>query len=187
MYYYLHGLVTMHLNNAIIIETHGIGYEVMVAHPYEFPIGEIMFVYVVYHAFEDEQYFVGFKLLEEKMLYEKLISVKGIGPKTALNCLAVTSLDNLKGAIDRADINFLTKIPGLGKKSASQIILDLQGKLKLDEFPTQIENKNLILAIDGLKSLGFKEREITEALNEYQGQNLSAEEYIKYALIKLQK
>lgn len=187
MYYYLHGLITMHTRDRIIVECHGVGYDILVAHPDEFPIGEMLFVFTCYFSNENEQYLVGFKTLEEKKLFEALISVKGIGPKTALNALGSTSSVRLKMAIDDADQNFLMKLPGIGKKNAGQIILDLKGKLDDAFLSLQEEDKNLLAAKDALKSLGFKENEIKEAMKDIAQRGLTMEEYTRLALRNLKK
>ena len=188
MYYYLHGIVALHTKSSIVIECGGVGYDVLVTHPDEFPIGEILFVYVCYISNENEQYFVGFKTMKEKDLYLALTSVKGIGPKTALSCLSATSCDRLSQAIEDADDVFLMRLPGIGKKSASQIILDLKGKLTMmiseDSYTL---SKNMDIAKEGLKTMGFKEKEIKEALKQIQDKNLSPEEYIRIALTSLYK
>lgn len=183
MYYYLHGIIALHTKNSIVIECGGVGYDVLVTHVDEFPIGETLFVYVCYVHNENEEYFVGFKTLKEKELYLALTSVKGIGPKTALSCLSTTSCDRLSDAIERADDVFLMRLPGVGKKSASQIILDLKGKLTMmvsEESYTL--SKNMDLAKEALKSMGFKEKEIKDALSQIQDKDLSAEDYIRIAL-----
>ncbi len=188
MYYYLHGLISFHTANSVIVECSGVGYDVIVSHPEEFPIGETMFVYVCYIFNENEQYFVGFKTLEEKKLYLALTSVKGIGPKTALNAMGQTSVGRLSDAINQADDVFLTRLPGIGKKSASQIILDLKGKLTMLESENDITlNKNMELALQGLKNYGFKDKEIKTALLSIQEKDLSPEEYLKKALSLLSK
>ncbi len=187
MYYYLHGLVTFHTKDEIIIECAGVGYDVIVPHVDEFPIGENLFVFVSYIHSENDEYFVGFKTIEELKMYNALTSVKGIGPKTALNALSSTSVGRLSQAIDNAEEVFLMRLPGIGKKNASQIILDLRGKLTLLDNSATTLNKEMDAAKEGLKNLGFKEKEIKGALLSINDNNLSADEYLKKALTYLQK
>lgn len=186
MYYYLHGLIAFHTEGSIVIECSGVGYDVMVSHPDEFPIGETLFVYVSLIQNEKEQFFVGFKTLEEKKMYLSLTSVKGIGPKTAMQALSSTSVERLSNAIENSDSAFLTRLPGIGKKSASQLILDLKGKLMMLDVSKTL-NKEMDTAKEGLKSLGFKESEIKDMLNQISDPNLSADEYLKKALNLLNK
>ncbi len=185
MYYYLHGIITLHTSDSLVVECGGVGYDVMVAHPEDFPIGETMFVYVSLVSNENESYFVGFQTLQEKKMYLALTSVKGIGPKTALTCLSSTSVERLADAIENQDSSFLMRLPGIGKKSASQLILDLKGKLLLLDASSKTLNKEMDTAREGLKSLGFKEAEINEALNQISENDLTADQYLKKALLLL--
>lgn len=188
MYYYLHGMVTFHTKDSIVVECSGVGYDVLVSHVDEFEIGETYFVFTSYFFNENEQYLVGFKTLQEKELFNALISVKGIGVKTALSCLSSTSVERLSMAIENSDDTFLMRLPGIGKKSASQIILDLKNKLTMFSSQSSFTlNKNMDIALEGLKNYGFKEKEIKEALSSINDKNLSAEEYLRLALSYLSK
>ena len=160
MYYYFHGMITMHTNNSIVVECNGVGYECMVSHPEDFPIGETMFVFTCFYVHEDEQYLVGFKTMEEKTFYQRLTSVSGVGSKTAMNILANSSVDRLSTAIEKSDQTYLMSLPGVGKKTASQIILDLKGKLVVPVNSRSFSEKNMELAFEGLKGLGLPFREI---------------------------
>jgi holliday junction DNA helicase RuvA len=187
MYYYLHGMITFHIEDKIVVECSGVGYDVLVSHTDDFPIGETLFVYVCHIQNENESYFVGFKTMEEKKMFLSLTSVKGIGPKTALQALSATSVERLANAIDHSDSAFLMRLPGIGKKSASQLILDLKGKLMLFDGSAKTLNKEMDVAKEGLKSLGFKESEINKALASINETNLSAQDYMKVALQLLNK
>jgi Holliday junction DNA helicase RuvA len=111
-----------------------------------------------------------------------LTSVKGIGPKTALTALSSTSVERLANAIENSDTAFLMRLPGIGKKSAGQLILDLKGKLMMLDTTSRTLNAEMDVAKDGLKSLGFKESEIKNALAQINETNLSADEYLRLAL-----
>lgn len=184
MYYYLHGIVTLHFDSSIVIECSSIGYDLLVAHVEDFPIGELQFVYVCYYSNENEQYLVGFKSLHEKELFLKLTSVKGLGPKTALNIFKVSTVDRIETAIKENDENYLISLPSIGRKTATQIILDLKGKLVSSSI---LNEKNVSLAYDGLIQLGFKDKEIKDALNKINNKNLTVEEYISLALKEMSK
>ena len=177
----------MHLKNSIVIECNGIGYECLVTHPEDFPIAESIFVYVCQIFNENENYLIGFKTLAEKKLFTLLTSVKGIGPKSALNALSYTSAERLSRAIHDADELFLMKIPGLGRKSASQIILDLRGKLDVDTLTYFDKGKNFDTIMSALKNLGFKDKEIKDVLLNHNFSNISIEEGVSLALRILNK
>ena len=149
-------------------------------------MGQVTTVYTSFYVREDEQFLVGFKTFYEKQIFNKLISVKGVGPKTAISALGGTTPEQLVSAIDRSDILFLKKLASICPKAASQIILDLRGKLTFSA-ETKTGDKNLDEAIDALKQFGFKANEITVAINKITERDLSTEEYIRKALSLLSR
>ncbi len=185
MYFYLKGKIALHQKGSIVIDVNGVGYEVFVSHPEDYPIGQVMLVYTVFYVREDEQFLVGFSSFEEKILFSKLISVKGIGPKTAISCLGSTTPSKLADAINNSNLMFLMTLNGIGKKAASQIVLDLRGKLTLQD--TKTGDKELDDAVEGLKSFGFTKKEITDAISKIPQRGLKAEEYISMILPMLSR
>ena len=165
MYDYIIGKVTYIKNNAVVVENNGIGYLIYVSNPYSFEINKDYKEYIYQHITEDENSLYGFKTIEEKELFLKLISVKGLGCKMALPILAVGQIDGIMDAIERENILYLKKFPKIGDKLAKQIILDLKGKLEFigvgisdDEVETEQELKEVLLG------LGYKEKEIIPVL-----------------------
>ena len=188
MYYYLKGTIVEQGENYIVIDVGGIGYQVLVMHPLDFPLFELVLVYVAHIVREDEEYFVGFKDLQEKKVFNQLISVKGIGPRTALTALRGISIDEFIACIQNEDIKRLKKLEGIGPKAASQIILDLQGVLALEEVqPTTKLNKAQEDAKIALKNLGFKVKDIEECLKKIDDDTLKTEEYITLVLRTIRK
>ncbi|MCI2068837.1 MAG: Holliday junction branch migration protein RuvA [Bacilli bacterium] len=183
MYFYLKGEIALHQKNSIVIDVNGVGYQVMVSHPEDYPIGERMLVYTFFFVREDDQFLVGFKTFEEKMLFAKLISVKGVGPKTAIAALGSSSPEKLAEAINNSNLLYLTSLNGVGNKAASQIILDLRGKITL--YETKTGDEELDDALEGLKSFGFSKKEITDALSKIPERGLKASDYISRALVFL--
>ena len=186
MYFYLEGIITLHQKDSIVVDCHGVGYQVFVSHPEDYELGSVQKVYTAFYIREDEQFLVGFKTFEEKQLFNKLVSVKGVGPKTAISALGGTTPDALIDAIDRNDVLFLRKLPAIGPKAANQIILDLRGKLAYAN-KTKTGNKNMDEAMEGLKSFGFKQSEIDSAFFNISEQDLTTEEYIRKALNLLRR
>jgi holliday junction DNA helicase RuvA len=180
MYFYLKGKIALHQKNSIVIDVNGVGYQVFVSHPEDYTVGSEMLVYTVFYVREDEQFLVGFKTFEEKQLFSRLISVKGVGPKTAINALGSTTPEKLTEAINSSNLLFLQSLDGVGPKAASQICLDLRGKLTLQDSKTG--DKELDDAIEGLKSFGFTKKEITDAVAKIPERGLTAEQYISKAL-----
>ncbi len=184
MYYSFTGKIIDVSNDSIAIDVNGIAFELFVARPLEWQVGTetTVYSYEVYN--ENDHYLVGFSTKMEKDAFKSLIQVKGIGPKTAINALSATTPDELFRAISASNTSYLKKLPGIGPKAASQIILDLKGKLA---SPTN-KNANDERYEDvraALKSMGFKVKDIDVALSSINEPNLSTEDILRAALLKL--
>ncbi|MGM9923747.1 MAG: Holliday junction branch migration protein RuvA [Bacillus sp. (in: firmicutes)] len=199
MYDYIKGTVEFIAPQYIVIENGGIGYRIMTPNPFIFSVnGKQECVYTYHYVREDLVALYGFKTREEKALFEKLLNVTGIGPKGALAILASGQVAQVVQAIENEDDKFLVKFPGVGKKTASQMILDLKGKLENivpDYFPNLFNdvevmpttNEQLEEAMEALKALGYSDREITKVSKVLQKEIKTTEEYIKMALQLLLK
>ena len=183
MYGYIKGIVTEIESSYIILENNNIGYLIYVANPYSFQIDNEYKVYTYTQIKEDEHLLYGFKEKEEKDLFLKLISVKGLGCKMALPILATGSISGIADAIDRENILYLKKFPKIGDKVARQIILDLKGKLTVSGNVPVNNNNELV---DVLLSLGYKNLEIKKVIPNVK-QDLSLEDQVKEALKLLLK
>lgn len=183
MYGYIKGIVTEIESSYIILENNNIGYLIYVANPYSFQIDNEYKVYTYTQIKEDEHLLYGFKEKEEKDLFLKLISVKGLGCKMALPILATGSINGIADAIDRENILYLKKFPKIGDKVARQIILDLKGKLTVSGNVPVNNNNELV---DVLLSLGYKNPEIKKVIPNVK-QDLSLEDQVKEALKLLLK
>ena len=187
MYDYIKGIITDIKSNAIVLENNNIGYLVYVSNPYSYEIDSEYKVYIYQQITEDSNSLYGFKSVEEKELFLKLISVKGLGCKMALPILAVGSIDGIMDAIERENILYLKKFPKIGDKLAKQIILDLKGKLgyvsngiSMDKVETENELREVLLG------LGYKDKEINPILVKVNN-TLSIEEQVREALKLLLK
>ena len=185
MIYSLNGIIVERDSEKIAVDLGDIAYEVFVPRPEEFLLGEKTKVYIHEVLTQDDHYLAGFQTKLEKEAFQSLIQVKGIGPKTALSALSGTTPELLFQAIENSDAKYLKKLPGIGPKAASQIILDLQGKL-VQEEPKK-EGKNFPEVRAGLKSLGFKVKEIDDAIALLGDQKLSNDEALRLALRSLRK
>lgn len=183
MFEYIKGKIDNIESNYIILDNNGVGYKVYTASPYSFNINEEYKVYIYQHIREDENTLFGFKTIEEKKLFLKLIDVKGLGPKMALPMLATGSINGIIDAIERENILYLKKFPKIGDKVARQIILDLKGKLVLNDNIVSTVNDELI---DALVSLGYKNADIKKVVNKIDD-SLTIENQIKEALKLLLK
>lgn len=199
MYDYIKGIITRVTPEYITLEQGGIGWQIMTPNPYAFhQTEEIQQVFTYLHVREDMQWLLGFKSLEQRELFKKLITVSGIGPKGALAILASGIPSQVIGAIEREDEAFLVQFPGVGKKTARQMILDLKGKLgdlfTEIEMPdadvtllSMAENGALEEAILALQALGYSQRELAKVKTDMQKEDLDTEGYMKLALRLLLK
>lgn len=186
MYDYIKGIVTNIVSNAIVLDNNGIGYLIYTPNPYSFQEGNEYKVFVFQNVKEDEISLYGFKSIEEKELFLKLISVKGLGPKMTLPILATGSVAGVVDAIERENILYLKKFPKIGDKVAKQIILDLKGKLGVITTGEVVDSDSYEELIEVLKGLGYKEKEFKSVINKVDI-NLSIEDQVKEALKLLLK
>lgn len=183
MYAYMKGYIKDIESDYVVLDNNGIGYLIYTASPYSFEIDKEYTVYLYQYVREDEIALYGFKTAEEKKLFLRLISVKGLGCKMALPMLATGSPEGIIDAIERENILYLKKFPKIGDKVARQIILDLKGKLtKSDECKNPVSDE-LALA---LKSLGYKNNDINKVIKNVDS-SLDIEMQIKEALKLLLK
>lgn len=184
MYNYISGTVMKYESNSIVVENHGIGYQIFVANPFSFAENTVVKVYIYQHIREDEQTLYGFQSEEEKELFLKLLGVKGVGPKLILPMLATGSVAGIIDAIDRENILYLKKFPKVGDKVARQIILDLKGKLAIETTGyTNQHNDELVSLLEGL---GYKTNDIKKIIPQVDG-TLPIESQVKEALKLLLK
>lgn len=177
MYDYIKGKVSIITSNYVTIEVNDIGYKIFTPNPYSFKEESTVKVFLYSHIREDEYSLFGFLSEEEREMFLRLISVKGLGPKMALPILATGSLNGLIDAIDKENIIYLTKFPKIGEKLSRQIILDLKGKLA-KKVNTETTNEELSSA---LTSLGYKNNDIKKVIKEIDSSK-NIEEQIKEAL-----
>lgn len=168
----------------LIVEVNGIGYKVFVAKPEIFKLNSPVFLFTHHNIREDDQELYGFSDIESLRLFERLISVKGVGCKTANTIFTKSKNEELIHAIESANIDYLRTMPGIGAKTAQQIILDLKGKF-VEAANSKVEGSgNLAELFDALKQLGYKSAELSflnKALKEFE--NLDLDQLLKKALI----
>ena len=186
MYNYILGSITDIESTYIVVEAGGVGYQIFTPNPYSFEINTTNKVYTYQYIREDENSLYGFKTKEEKEMFLKLISVKGLGPKMALPILATGSISGIMDAIERENILYLKKFPKIGDKVARQMILDLKGKISIAGVETTANSNNYEELIEVLKGLGYKEKEVKGVVVKV-NQDLSIEEQVKEALKLLLK
>ncbi len=187
---HLVGTITEKLPTSVIIDVHGVGYEVVVATPdlERVNLGDETKFYT-HHAIRDNsEDLYGFSSLAAKRLFEMLISVSSVGPKATMSILSLGSTEDVRNAIANTDSAFIAKAAGVGKKSAERIIVDLRDKVGAPsrygtsgELPSLANTTKNDEALDALIALGFPLKEASAALAEVDPK-LPVEERIKLAL-----
>jgi Holliday junction DNA helicase RuvA len=187
----LSGNIELLLNPYVLVDVSGVGYKVLVSEKIysNLKLGEKIKFFVYTHVREDEISLFGFLNAEELKLFENLISVSGVGPKTALNIFSFGSKSEIEGAIIRGDVSFFTSVPRLGTKNAQKIIIELKNKMgglgELDLSGKDFtQNKEVI---EALKTFGFSVSETQKALREIKETNITTEDKIRFVLKYLGK
>lgn len=206
---YIKGTLEMKMTGYIVIDVGGLGYKVFMSDSGIEKlgnIGETVKVHTYYKVREDDISIFGFNTLEELKMFELLISVSGVGAKTALGMLAVCEPTEFALAVITEDVKTLTQMPGIGAKSAQRIILELKDKIKKEQqiqeltkategirgvktkLEEKIENEEKIdEAIAALQVLGYNKREIEKAFDKLVKENMTTEELIRKGLSILGK
>lgn len=176
-----------------ILTSSGVGYSVFSTINTLLTLKDEDFVEMLIHTVvkDDAIDLYGFTNQEELLMFEKLITVSGIGPRSALNILSVSSTQNIAIAVENGDANLLSGIPGVGKKSCEKIVIELKGKLaKFIKENKDSSNKNNLLEENdarlALASLGYSEKDINNAIKETKKERdfekMKANEIIKEVL-----
>ena len=168
----------------VLLDVNGVGYRINFYHPESLKLNQEITIYTYQNVREDEISLYGFLSLAEYDLFIKLISVKGLGPKIASNILSNSSVEAVVTAIETGDVDFMRRMPGIGNKTASQIILDLKGKLVEAEVKVREDLKDVS---EALKQLGYKPAEIKPVIKRLEKEEGSTDELIRKALAMLIK
>jgi Holliday junction DNA helicase RuvA len=163
---YLKGKVLSSDEKALILEVNGVGYEVFVTlnHLFELKKGDNLELFIHTNVREDNITLFGFTKLDDRELFRKLIGVSGVGPKSGLTMLSVSTSANIIRAIESGNADLFPKIPGVGKKTLEKVILELKGKLDT-KIAYSNESADMRDARLALETLGYNARDISEVLN----------------------
>ena len=193
MFAYIKGSLEMKFKNYIVIDVGGLGYKIFMPENdinSVGEIGEIIKVFTYYRVREDDVSIFGFKTQEQLRTFELLLSVSGVGAKSALVMLSCIEPSDFAIAVISNNVKLLTQIPGIGPKSAQRIILELKDKLKDVDATSKTEevtvkqkdNENAKDALDALQILGYNKKEIEKAIQKMDIDEMSTEDIIKNAL-----
>ncbi len=177
-------------DNVVVQTNSGVGYEIYI------PINKIS----SYRVGQEASFFTylkvsdsaldlyGFENTEQKEFFELLMSVSGIGPKSAMNILNLGSIDEIKSAIARQDVKYLTEVQGLGQKTAGRLVVELKSKItgKI-AGGNDGETRVLVDVVDGLSAMGYGKEEVKEVLNGLELKGKSTEAILRLVLKKLGK
>ncbi|MGM9917164.1 Holliday junction branch migration protein RuvA [Anaerotignum sp.] len=196
---YIKGTLERRAESYIIIETGGIGYQVFVspATLAKLPqTGEMVKMFTYFSVKEDGVSLYGFASAEEQEMFHKLLTVSGVGPKGALGFLSQLTPQEIILAIISEDVKTLSKAPGVGRKTAQRVILELKDKFKTEEALSMGEEVQGIVetsvggdakfeAIDAMTALGYSRSEAAKAVNAVAAEGMSTEDILKAALKKM--
>lgn len=193
MYAYISGKIADKANNYVVIDNGGMGYKIFMSPSVieKLPdVGEFQKIHTYYYVREDVISLYGFLTNEELRMFELLLSVSGIGAKSAIQILSNITPSSFALAVISNDVSKIVKIPGIGSKTAARIILELKDKLKTEQAISKNEQVKEAIhesekdteAVVALQVLGYTRKEIEKALEKFETQNLGVEEIIRNAL-----
>ena len=196
---FLRGRVAHIFSDCCFLDVRDVGYRVFISHGMRshISVGEEALLYVHTHVREDAILLYGFFSQEEYDLFQHLIGISGIGPKVAQGILSATSANDFYRLIHQKDVKAITKLPGIGKKTAERIILELKDKISSSDFEVSSETVDSVdiqdsagdvtaEATEALLSLGFQQSEI-QAVFRKKSDGASTEELVRYALSELRR
>ena len=195
MYEYISGKIVEKKTTYTVVDVHGIGYYITIpisTYDKLDEVGSVGKLYIRFHVRENEQRFFGFATKEERIVFDSLLKVAGIGPKIAISILSGITIKDLFDVITRQDVKLLSTVPGIGKKSSERIIIELKDKFddilpsSFIEYTATPEQQNLVNdAEDALISLGYSKANVIKKIQQFMSENTpsSAEDIVK-AIIK---
>lgn len=197
MFSYIKGIIGIKAKDYVVIEVGGMGFKIFMSESATQKIGNIgeeTKVHTHMQVREDDISLFGFNTQEELRMFELLISVSGIGAKSAISMLSAITPSSFALAVISNDISKLVKIPGIGSKTAQRIVLELKDKLKTEETVNKV-NEEIVEAIQeddkeseavsALRVLGYTRGEIDKVLEKIDTNGLKVEDIIKQALLHL--
>ena len=201
MYAYIKGTLEIKTTEYIVVETNGIGYKIFMSESAIDKLGELgnqVKIHTYLKVREDDMSLYGFNTNEELRMFELLLSVSGVGAKSAIVILSNITPSSFALAVITDDVAKLKKLPGIGPKTAQRIILELKDKLKAVEDTNKDELEEMLLkkevdgekvseAISALQVLGYTRKEIEKAFENFDKVELSVEDIIKKGLLYLAK
>lgn len=161
----IRGKITLKTDKFLLVETSGVGYKIYASPDVLSRAKEEVFLHIHTHLREDALDLYGFLERQDLQFFEMLLGVSGIGPKSALAILGVASRETLSRAIGTGDTYYLTKVSGIGRKTAEKIVVELRDKMATEQSEKEgVSLQGELDALEALKSLGYSQSEAREAL-----------------------
>ncbi|WP_236915207.1 Holliday junction branch migration protein RuvA [Clostridium sp. Cult2] len=193
MYDYITGKVVGVKEDYIVVDNNGIGYRIYTSKNslMDLKVDDKTIMYIYFNLREDGIFLYGFTTEEELNMFNLLLLVSKVGPKVGLNILSTLTVNQIKLAILKNDSNILCNAPGVGKKTASRIILELKDRIDkediIDEEPIIKDNNEVEIAINGIMSLGYSRNEVLKVIKKMDTSNMVTEDIIREVLKRLSK
>ncbi len=187
----LRGLLTSKLAPQVVVECNGVGYEVETPMStfLDLPgLGSELFLYTHLLVREDAQILYGFSTEDERLMFRTLLKVNRVGAKLALGILSAMSTNDFRRCVEFEDSHALSKIPGVGKKTAERLIIEMRDRIDAaapgggKAAPLTVEASARNEAVDALVALGYKPKEVNNLITKLDTDNKSAEDIIRLAL-----
>lgn len=184
MFYSIVGVITQKTDKFVVVENHGLGFRIFVS---KYSLGKLPIIgqeaklFLYYHLRENAAELYGFFMKEELNFFELLIAISGIGPKSALGLLGLSSVENLKSAIISGKTEFLNRAPGIGQKTAERIILELKSKIVTGEGDV-VNMEDEFGLEEALVDLGYDKNAARRAIKQIPSEIISFNDRLKGAL-----
>jgi len=181
---YLSGkIIQKNKNSLVILTTGGVGYKVNVESG-KWNVKDNISLYTYLKISENSMDLYGFEIVEEKQFFELLLSVKGVGPRSAMNILSVGSIDEIQNAIGRSDVKYLTAVQGMGKKIAERLCVELKSKVesRKSKDGEDLVGDVLVEVVDGLVSMGYNREVARDIVRSLDSVGKSTEDLLREAL-----
>ncbi len=196
MMYIITGTIQQKTKNSLIVLTPGgVGYEVgmTLLQIAEATIGEQVSLFTYLRVGENIMELYGFKTMEERSFFLLLLSVTGVGPKSAMNILGLGSIEEIQAAIGRGDVKYLTAVQGMGKKTAERLVVELKSKVISQKSKVNVEGNNDVIGnvmgevIEALVGMGYQKEEVKSLVRDMDVAGKKTEEMLRDALRMLAK
>lgn len=185
---FITGTIIERTKDTVVIKTNGgVGYAVRVGLHVGGTKGQLIELYTYLKVSEQAMDLYGFQTIEERAFFDLLLSVSGVGPKTAMHILSLGSIEDISGAIAREDAAYLSAVQGIGKKTAERMVVELKSKVKSANWRTKAEGDISVggvleEVVDGLMGMGYTAEQAREAVRGLEGGEKTTEELLREAL-----